>query len=170
MTIILVLKATSVIYDFGSLSSWISAFGTVAAVITSLSLANRRTRPKILLKIEGGNQDPIKPYFRIVNKSPFPVEFMLKFPNKNNYYKFPLEPMRSTIQNMKDSEPFNTDHSYFMLPSDKKDVVFANGCDIISGAKYYFLFCRKDDLWYVKQYRFYVCWKASSICKKLIYS
>ena len=40
-------RQVNITYNLGDLADWVSAIGTVAAVVVSLYLANRRYKPKL---------------------------------------------------------------------------------------------------------------------------
>lgn len=160
MFIIATAKHVNITYSLGDLAEWFSAIGTFLAVVVSLYLANRRKRPKILLLFEGANARGKQQFCRIVNKSPFPVEFKIKLPPHAKYYtSYPLEPLSEKIKDLKDTQPFNNDFMTFPLTDDEGNVFSSNAFDVISDSKYYFVFYIKNDHWKVKQYRFYLLWK-----------
>jgi hypothetical protein len=71
-----------VTHDLGKIADWLTAFGTIGAVVTALYLAKIETRPKakILLKIgymvdsiNGVSKEPVQVSAQIVNISLTPI-------------------------------------------------------------------------------------------------
>jgi hypothetical protein len=69
------------LYDFGNVADWISALGTISAVIVALYLASRERKPRAFVSsnvgyavYEGGiSEDPIQIGFNIVNTGLIPI-------------------------------------------------------------------------------------------------
>ncbi|PEG95482.1 hypothetical protein CP361_00565 [Lactobacillus sp. UMNPBX10] len=51
-------RQVNITYNLGDLADWVSAIGTVAAVVVSLCLANRRYKPKIVITFIWTKQFP----------------------------------------------------------------------------------------------------------------
>lgn len=52
MIILETVKHITVTYNLGDLADWVSAIGTISAVILSLYLASKRNRPKLSFDID----------------------------------------------------------------------------------------------------------------------
>lgn len=148
-------KHVTITYNLGNLASWISAAGTFTAVLTSLYLANRQSRPHIWLDFVGDNYRDC----RITNKSFRPVELKLRLPGENHYEYFPLPPMKDQIQDLRDDQAFQKDHITFSFSSEDKTILSARGFDIVTMSKYYFAFYKDKDKWIIKQFKHFVTWK-----------
>jgi len=71
-----------VVYDIGKITDWLSAIGTIGAVIVALYLANRERRPRAMVEasftylvdeISGIPNEPITISVRIVNTGFIPI-------------------------------------------------------------------------------------------------
>ena len=145
-----IVKHINIVFNLGSLTDWLSAIGTIGAVIVSLYLANKQNKPKIFLSfIE-------KRVCRVTNKSSQPVELRLLVDGKTSY-SLALPPITSTLEmdNPRNNQPFNHDYMMFSFNPKKKKRVVAKGVDLITDSKYHFLFIKKDDEWRVKEYHFF---------------
>lgn len=156
-------KHVTVMYNLGDLADWVSAIATVAAVIVSLYLANRRDKPRILITFTNKKQD----YCRITNKSFQPVELRIKLPGDKHYSPFPLPPRRNEIVNMKDEQPFNKDYMMFAFSPKDKLALKSSGIDIASNSKYYFIFYKTGNYWWIKQYSLRLTWSGTLVWRKL---
>lgn len=156
-------KHVTVTYNLGDLADWVSAIATVAAVIVSLYLANRHDKPRILITFTDRKQD----YCRITNKSFQPVELRIKLPGEKYYSPFPLPPRRNEIVDMKDEQPFNKDYMMFAFSPKDKFLLKSSGIDIASDSKYYFIFYKTGDYWWIKQYGFRATWLVALAWRNL---
>lgn len=156
-------KQVNVTYNFGDLADWVSALATAAAVIVSLYLANRRDKPRILITFINRSQDTC----RITNKSSQPVELRLILPGEKHYSAFPLPPRKNEISNMKDDQPFNNDYMMFVFTPKDRLLMKSKGIDIASGSRYYFIFYKVKNYWWIKQYNFWLVWQIVMAWRKI---
>lgn len=143
-------KQVTITYNLGNLADWVSAIATLSAVIVSLYLSNKHDRPRIVLSFMDNEQDTC----RITNKSSQPVELRLSLSNGNKNMKFAIPPIQEQITSIKNDQPFNKDYMIFMFNSKSNKMVTAKGVDLVSNAKYHFLFFKKNGDWQIKEYRF----------------
>lgn len=153
----------TVTYNLGDLADWVSALATVAAVIVSLYLANRRDKPRILITFIDRKQD----ICRITNKSSQPVELKLKLSGEKSYSSFPVPPRRNEVIDLRDEQPFNKDYITFEFSPKGRLLLKAKAIDIASNSKYYFIFYKIGDYWWINQYSFRVTWLVSLAWRKL---
>ena len=140
----------TITYNLGDLADWVSAIGTIAAVIVSLYLANRRDKPRILISFMEQSQETC----RITNKSHQPVELVLKIDSRRLKYSLPpIGDNLGGIDTLKNDQPFNIDYMMFAFSPEGKKRLVAKGIDLISNTKYRFLFFKKDEKWLIKQYK-----------------
>lgn len=140
--------------EFGSIAEWLGAIGTFAAVVVSLYLANRGNKPMLYFYIQnqkdGGS-------FGVQNKSYNPVELEIKWGKQ--HYMLPLPPIGKKINNLMDNNPFNGDyinlgiHDYQNRNSGEP--VKLKGYDRVSASHYKVYFYRKNNEWFVKQYKYF---------------
>ena len=160
-------KHITINYNFGNLTDWISAFATLAAVLVSLYLANRKDRPKIRFAITVEDELVM---LNIINLSFRPVYLEMEYGDLKSKVKMKghaaLNPLKSTadIGDLSETVPFAQSESYYRLSAsaDKsRKVVLAK--DIISGVKYKVIGSYKNEQWNVVQYRFaignFMIWK-----------
>lgn len=71
-----------VVYDLGNIADWVSAIGTVSAVVVALYLANRDKKPRAKVsssysyafnQIDGMSPEPISITIDIVNQGTMPI-------------------------------------------------------------------------------------------------
>lgn len=159
MILLETVRHVNVTYNLGDLADWVSALGTVAAVVVSLYLANRRDKPQILITFTDTKQNNC----RITNKSFQPVELRIKLPGEKHYVSFPLPPRDKKIRSMKDDQPFNNDIMCFNFSPKDKAFLYSSGLDIASNSKYYFIFYMKNNHWWIKQYNFRAFWLVARL-------
>ena len=71
-----------VVYDLGNIADWLSAIGTVGAVVVALYLANREKKPKAKVSCTvdyavdtfgGMSEEPVQVSVKIVNRGSVPI-------------------------------------------------------------------------------------------------
>lgn len=144
-------KYVSITYNFGDLADWVSALATVAAVIVSLYLANKRNKPRIIITF---SKEGSVVFGKLTNKSHNPIELRLKLPNQKGFSKFNLPPINGSIYRFDNNQPFNNDDIMFSLTTNNEKILTAKGYDLVSGSKYHFLFFYAEEHWFSKEYSF----------------
>lgn len=125
MIILETVKHITVTYNLGDLADWVSAIGTISAVILSLYLASKRNRPKLSFDIDRDG------FAFVYNKSFTPVELI----EKGEKNVLPLEPLDRSIKNLRSNNPFNNEVCGVHYDQTKK-INKLKYTDIISGSHY----------------------------------
>lgn len=144
MIILETVRHVTVTYDLGNLADWVSAIGTISAVILSLYLASRRNRPRLSFDIDNDG------FAFVYNKSFNPVELV----KKGSSDLLPLEPLERNIKSLISKNPFNNEVCGVQYNRHKK-VNKLKYTDIISGSHYKVIIYSKKSKWYIKQYRIF---------------
>ena len=144
MIILETVRHVTITYNLGDLADWVSAIGTISAVILSLYLASKRNRPKLSFDIDRDG------FAFVYNKSFNPVELI----EKGKKEVLPLEPLDRSIKNLRSNNPFNNEVCGVHYDQTKK-INKLKYTDIISGSHYKVIVYLKNDIWHIKQYRIF---------------
>lgn len=160
MILLETVRHVTITYNLGGLADWISAIGTVAAVVVSLYLASHKNKPRLRFFIRDPKDDGA---FGVQNKSYNPVELELKWGNQS--FLLSLNPMGKEVTDLLSDDPFGYDTIILGIHTpDQKDnhsTVKLRAYDRISGSHYKIIFYFKDNQWFARQYHIFAFEKFS---------